>query len=93
LTSVLGRIKSARWSSRSPAVADAEAERLEKRRATNRRSQQKSRDDKEALIRRLQEEVARLKERINPTDLYVSLESRTGPRLTSGRAASDSVSG
>jgi len=40
-------------------------EKLEKRRATNRSSQRKARDRKEGLIKSLQEENERLKQRLD----------------------------
>lgn len=42
-----------------------EMEKLEKRRATNRSSQRKARDRKEGLIKSLQEENERLKQRLD----------------------------
>jgi hypothetical protein len=56
-------------------TADA---RLEKRRASNRKSQQKARDHKEALIARLQEENELLK-------LQVAGSSTAGTSDTSGK--------
>ena len=44
-----------------PRGEQSEAQRIQKRRMTNRRSQQRARDNKEALIRTLQKEVERLK--------------------------------
>ena len=43
-------------------LGETESEKLEKRRAINRRSQAKSRNDKESLIKRLEEENGRLKD-------------------------------
>jgi len=60
--SLLNLIRNRRSSTLS--LIDPEAEKLEKRRAINRRSQQKTRDSKEALIERLTEENGRLKERL-----------------------------
>jgi len=60
--SLLNLIRNRRSSTLS--LIDPEAEKLEKRRAINRRSQQKTRDSKEAWIKRLTEENGRLKERL-----------------------------
>ncbi len=60
--SLLNLIRNRRSSTLS--LIDPEAEKLEKRRTINRRSQQKTRDSKEAWIKRLTEENGRLKERL-----------------------------